>query len=51
MAGPGADTQAVEDLNRSFDGFEDEDEGSGEIGDMVSEGGRRRVFSKVRYVI
>ena len=46
MAG-GSEAQPPEELNRSFDGFEDEEEGGGDIGEMVSEGGRRRVFSKV----
>ena len=46
MAG-GSEAQPPEELNRSFDGFEDEEDGGGDIGEMVSEGGRRRVFSKV----
>jgi hypothetical protein len=50
MAG-GSETGAVEELNRSFEGLEEEEEregeGEGEIGEILTEGGRRRVFSKV----
>ena len=44
-SGPSAGA-AAEEANRSFDGFEEEDE-QNESMEITSEGGRRRIFSKV----
>merc|ERR1719516_922384 len=37
---------AGDEVNRSFDGFDDDDEREDHIGDIGGEGGRRRIFSK-----
>jgi hypothetical protein len=47
MAAGGSEPGAIDDLNQSFEGLEEEEEREGDIGEILSEGGRRRVFSKV----
>ena len=40
----------VEDPNRSFEGFEDDEERDEGMGDVSGDGGRRRFFSKVCFL-
>jgi hypothetical protein len=47
MAAGGSEPGAIDDMNQSFEGLEEEEEREGDIGEILSEGGRRRVFSKV----
>ena len=39
--------ESAEDPNRSFEGFEDDEEKEEGMGEVSGEGGRRRFFSKV----
>ena len=36
-----------EEVNRSFDGFDEDEDREDNMGEMGGEGGRRRIFSKV----
>ena len=40
-------TAGSEEVNRSFDGFDEDEERDDNMVDMGAEGGRRRIFSKV----
>ena len=48
-AGPGPGPSGpTEEVNRSFEGYDEEGDGEGEMGEMMTDGtGRRRMFSKV----
>ena len=50
MAGV-SESGGAEELNGSFDGLEEEEEREGDIGESLTEGGRRRVFSKVLHFL
>ena len=46
-AAAGGAPGAGEEVNRSFDGFDDEEDRDDNMGEIGGEGGRRRIFSKV----